>query len=54
MGEAMPTSFLVQERVDPVMRDYLESLDVKVVELFRWNELPRFLRAINPAISAES
>jgi hypothetical protein len=48
MGDAMPTSYLVQQRIDPVMREYLESLDVKVVELFSWNELPRFLHAINP------
>jgi hypothetical protein len=48
MGDAMPTSYLVQQRVDPVMREYLQSLDVKVIELFSWNELPRFLRAINP------
>jgi hypothetical protein len=48
MGDGMPTSYLVQQRVDPVMREYLESLDMKVVELFTWNELPRFLRAINP------
>jgi hypothetical protein len=48
MGDAMPTSYLIQERVDAVMREYLQSLDVKVVELFSWNELPRFLRAINP------
>lgn len=50
MGDAMPTSYLVQQRVDPVMRGYLRSLDVEVVELFTWNELPRFLRAINPAV----
>jgi hypothetical protein len=48
MGDAMPTSYLVQAPVDPVMREYLESLDVKVVELFSWNELPGFLHAINP------
>ena len=50
MGDAMPTSYLVQQRVDPVMRGYLRSLDVEVVELFTWNELPRFLHAINPAV----
>jgi hypothetical protein len=50
MGDAMPTSYLVQQRVDPVMRGYLRSLEVEVVELFTWNELPRFLRAINPAV----
>jgi DNA-binding response OmpR family regulator len=47
MGDAMPTTCLIQERVDPVMRRYLQSLDVTVVELFSWNELPRFLHAIN-------
>jgi hypothetical protein len=30
------------------MREYLKSLDVEVVELFSWNELPGFLREINP------
>lgn len=48
MGDAMPTSYLIQERVNPVLRRYLQSLDVTVVELFSWNELPRFLHAINP------
>jgi hypothetical protein len=27
-----------------------EALDVETVELFSWNELPRFLRDINPAL----
>jgi SIR2-like domain len=48
MGEAMPTSYLVQEHTDPVTQRYLESLDVETISLFSWNELPRFLRAINP------
>jgi hypothetical protein len=48
MGEAMPTSYLVQERTDPVTRRYLKSLAVEVVNLFSWNELPAFLEAINP------
>jgi hypothetical protein len=49
MGEAMPASFLVQQRVDPVTRAYLSSLDVETVELFTWNQLPGFLQAINPS-----
>lgn len=48
MGEAMPTSYLVQEHADPVTRRYLESLKVEIISLFSWNELPRFLQAINP------
>ena len=48
MGEAMPMSYLVQERTDPITRRYLKSLAVEVITLFSWNELPRFLRAINP------
>lgn len=49
MGEDMPTSYLVQEHADPVTERYLESLKVEIVNLFSWNELPRFLRAINPS-----
>jgi hypothetical protein len=48
MGEAMPTSYLVQEHLDPVTQRYLESLDVETISLFSWNELPRLLQAINP------
>jgi hypothetical protein len=51
MEDAMPTSFLVQQHLDPVTRRYVESLGVEVVELFTWNELPEFLRSINPAAS---
>ena len=47
MGEAMPTSYLVQERTDPVTRRYLRSLAVEVINLFSWNALPGFLEAIN-------
>ena len=54
MADAMPTSYLVQESTDPVTRRYLASLEVEVVELFSWNELPRFLRSINPATDASS
>lgn len=50
MGDAMPRSYLVQEHVDPVMRQYLQALDVRVVELFSWNALPGFLEAINPKL----
>jgi hypothetical protein len=48
MGDNMPMSYLLQEFADPLTQRYLESLKVEVVELFSWNELPRFLRAINP------
>lgn len=50
MGDAMPASYLVQQHVDPVTLGYLRSLDVEVIELFSWNELPRFLAAINPSV----
>jgi hypothetical protein len=48
MGVNMPTSYLVQEYADPVTQRYLESLKVEIIRLFSWNELPGFLRAINP------
>jgi hypothetical protein len=48
MGDDMPTSFVVQQHLDPVTRRYLESLSVEVVELFSWNNLPQFLHDINP------
>lgn len=48
MGEAMPTSYLVQESTDLVTRRYLKALAVEVISLFSWNELPGFLQAINP------
>jgi hypothetical protein len=48
MGDAMPTSYLVQQQLDSVTRSYLNSLNVETIELFSWNELPRFLRDINP------
>jgi hypothetical protein len=47
-GDNLPTSYLVQEYQDPVTGQYLADLGVQVVELFSWNELPRFLWAINP------
>jgi len=50
MGDPMPSSYLVQERVDPAIRAYLESLDVRVVEPFCWNALAGLLHAINLAI----
>lgn len=49
MGDAMPTSYLMQQRVDPVTRSYLSSLDVETIELFSWNYLPAFLRKLQPA-----
>lgn len=54
MGDHTPTSYVVQQRVDPVTSRYLQSLDVEAVELFSWNELPRFLRDINPALAASN
>lgn len=48
MAGDLPASYLVQQRTDAVTTRYLGSLGVKVIELFSWNELPRFLRDINP------
>lgn len=48
MGDAMPTSFLVQERVDSVTRGYLASLNIEAIVLGSWNGLPRFLHMITP------
>jgi hypothetical protein len=48
MGDHLPRSYLVQQRVDPVTVRYLRSLGVEVIELFSWNYLPRFLQDVNP------
>lgn len=48
MGDHLPSSYLVQQWVDPVTVRYLHSLGVEVIELFSWNYLPRFLQDINP------
>lgn len=48
MGDNLPTSYLVQENKDPVTGQYLADLGVQVIELFSWNELPRFLWQLNP------
>jgi hypothetical protein len=48
MGDAMPTSYLVQQHVDPVTRSYLSSLDVETIELFSWNRLPALLQQLQP------
>jgi hypothetical protein len=48
MGENLPTSYLVQEHKDPVTGEYLARIGVEVIELFGWNELPRFLHQLNP------
>ncbi len=49
MGGDLPISYLVQQHLDPVTKRYVESLGVEVIELFSWNNLPRFLHDINPA-----
>jgi hypothetical protein len=48
MGEDMPVSYLAQQRSDPVVRRYLDSLDVRTIGLESWNAMPKLLRAINP------
>jgi hypothetical protein len=54
MGESMPTSYLIQERLDRVTARYLAELGVEVIELFSWNELPGFLRRLNPEAFVDS
>ncbi|MBA2266243.1 MAG: SIR2 family protein [Chloroflexi bacterium] len=49
MGENMPSSYLVQQRPNPVMERYLASLQVETIALESWNWMPALLDAINPA-----
>jgi hypothetical protein len=49
MGDNMPGSYLAQERPDPVVRGYLDSLEVRTIALESWNAMPLLLNAINPA-----
>jgi SIR2-like domain len=49
MGENMPSSYLVQQRPNPVMERYLASLEVETIALESWNWMPALLDAINPA-----
>jgi SIR2-like domain len=49
MGDNMPASYLAQERPDPVVRGYLDSLGVRTIALESWNAMPLLLNAINPA-----
>ena len=43
-----PVSYTVQGWHDPVKERYLTSLDVNTIWLNGWNDLPGFLRRINP------
>lgn len=54
MGSNMPASYLVQENRDPITEEYLAQIGVQVIELFSWNELPRFLHQLNPAVGGGS
>jgi hypothetical protein len=49
MGENLPASYLAQERPDPIVRRYLESLEVRTIAFESWNAMPQLLRAINPS-----
>lgn len=49
MGDNMPASYLAQERPDPVVRGYLDSLEVRTIALESWNAMPLLLNAINRA-----
>jgi len=48
MGDSLPTSYLVQQERNPVTASYLHDLGVQVIEVFSWNQLPRFFWALNP------
>jgi hypothetical protein len=48
LGMNAPLSFTVQGQRDPVKERYLVSLGVNTVWLDGWNDLPDFLRRINP------
>ena len=50
-GMNTPASFTVQGRRDPVKQRYLLSMDVNTIWLDGWNDLPGFLRRINPRIA---
>lgn len=45
---ALPTSYVVQGRPDPVKDAYLRSLGVNTINLDWWEDLPQFLAAKNP------
>jgi hypothetical protein len=45
-GMNVPASYTVQGRRDPVKQRYLRSLDVNVIWLDSWNDLPDFLTRI--------
>jgi hypothetical protein len=48
MGDSLPTSYLVQQERNPVTASYLHDPGVQVIEVFSWNQLPRFFWALNP------
>lgn len=47
-GVNMPASYTVQGRRNAIKECYLRSLDVNTLWLDSWNDLPGFLRRINP------
>lgn len=48
LGMLAPVSYTVQGWHDPVKERYLTSLDVNTVWLNGWNDVPGFLRRMNP------
>lgn len=52
LGMQAPVSYTVQGARDPVKQRYLTSLNVNTVWLDGWNDLPAFLRRINPEQAA--
>jgi hypothetical protein len=53
-GMNAPASYTVQGRRDLVKERYLLSLDVNTVWLDQWNDLPNFLRRIDPKVAITS
>jgi hypothetical protein len=48
MKDSMPASYLVQGRPNIVKEAYLRSMGVNTISLDWWEDLPIFLRLINP------
>ena len=48
-GGKNPVSYLVQGRKDQLREAYLSSLGINTIALEDWNQLPSFLKAINPS-----
>jgi hypothetical protein len=49
LGAAMPTSYVVQGSPNAVKEAYLRAMGANTISLDWWEDLPQFLRAINPS-----